>query len=287
MLWKKNATLIYTLKLLKKTFALFILLSGFNWLQAQRFTRDQINDSIREISYFSNHLDNYFIVGAPINKNINSQTSNAKYQVSFKQILTKEPLPFDTYVLLTYTQKAFWNIFEDSFPFRDLNFHPSISLGKFVFDKNEQLRGIASISIEHESNGRDSIYSRSWNRLSAAYITQLSPQTNISLKIWLPFVSKEGNPDLLDYVGLGEINLEHKLISNKLSLALRARKGLDFEYGSLRTRIYFNPFKRNIANQFLMVEWYLGQAESLLDYRRSQSMIRIGFVIKGKEFAWF
>ncbi|MGO1586131.1 phospholipase A [Mesonia sp.] len=266
-------------------FALGILPSSVSAQKA--FTRQEINDSIQELPYFSNHLDNYFMSGVPTNRTINHNSANAKYQISFKQILSKESLPYDTYLMLTYTQKAFWNVFENSLPFRDLNFHPTISLGKFVFKKNDELAGIATLSFEHESNGRDSIFSRSWNRLSLGYTTNIFKNTTASFKAWLPFAYKEGNPDLLDYVGIAEIKVSHELIHDKLSFAVMARKGLNFKNGALRSRVYFNPFTRNIANQYIMLEWYLGQAESLLDYQRSQSMIRIGYVIKSNEFNWF
>lgn len=260
---------------------------SFSASAQERFTRKEINDSIQELPYFSNHLDNFFISGVPTNRTINHSSANAKYQISFKQILSKEALPYDTYLVLTYTQKAFWNIYEDSFPFRDLNFHPTISLGKFVFNKNDELSGIATFSFEHESNGRDSIFSRSWNRLSLGYTANVFKNTTASFKAWLPFAYKEGNPDLLEYVGIAEIKVSHELIRDKLSFAVMARKGLNFKNGALRSRIYYNPFKRNIANQYFMLEWYLGQAESLLDYQTSQSMIRVGYVIKSNEFNWF
>ena len=60
------------------------------------------------------------------------------------------------------------------------NFHPTISLGKFVFKKNDELAGIATLSFEHESNGRDSIFSRSWNRLSLGYTTNIFKNTTAS-----------------------------------------------------------------------------------------------------------
>ncbi|HBY67661.1 MAG: phospholipase, partial [Flavobacteriaceae bacterium] len=41
------------------------------------------------------------------------------------------------------------------------------------------------------------------------------------------------------------------------------------------------------SNQYIMLEWYLGQAEGLLDYQKSQSMIRLGYVIKTNEFDFF
>lgn len=255
---------------------------------SQAYSKEEINDSIKKIPYFTIHKNNYFITGVPTNKTISSSTANAKYQISFKQILTRSKLPGDTYLFLTYTQKAFWNIYKESFPFSDINFNPGLSLGKFIYDKNDKLKGTAILSYEHESNGRDSIFSRSWNRISLNYITYLKSNTVASIKLWVPFVDKENNPDLIDYVGIGEINLIHTIKPNKWIFDLRIRKGANFDTrGSIRSRLYFNPFKNNVSNQYLMLEWFVGQGEGLLNYQESQSMVRVGFVIRTNEFRWF
>ncbi|EDM43770.1 outer membrane phospholipase A [unidentified eubacterium SCB49] len=265
----------------------FVIFGG-TIANAQSISREQLRDSIKDLPYFSIHKDNYFITGVPTNTAINSTTANVKYQVSFKQIITRGTLPYDMYLFLTYTQKSFWNVYAESFPFRDINFNPSVAIGKPVFNKNDKLKGIASLALEHESNGRDSIFSRSWNRLTATYKTKVFRKTSANFKVWLPFGYTEGNPDLLEYVGLAEINLSHELKRDRLYLNLMLRKGLNFEgKGVVRSRIYFNPFKKNISNQFIMLEWYLGQAEGLLNYQNSSSMIRLGYVIKTNEFDFF
>ncbi|WP_431133875.1 phospholipase A [Psychroserpens mesophilus] len=254
---------------------------------SQVYTKQEINDSIKKQPYFSIHKNNYFITGVPINKSINRNTANAKYQISFKQILTRSKLPLETFLYLTYTQKSFWNIYKESFPFSDINFNPSIALGKIIYDKEEKLKGIATFSFEHESNGRDSIASRSWNRISLEYTTNIKKNTIASFKVWLPFAYKENNSDLLEYVGLGEINVSHRFKPNKWVFDLRVRKGLNFDAkGSVRSRLYFNPFSNNVSNQYIMFEWFLGQAEGLLNYQQSQSIIRIGYVIRTNEFGW-
>jgi len=267
-------------------FLLFAILFSFN-VKAQTYTRQQLNDSIAQLPYFSIHKDNYFITGVPANKTINSTTANAKYQISFKQILTRSRLPWDTYLFLTYTQKSFWNIYAESLPFNDINFNPSVAVGKIFYDKEDRLSGMATLSFEHESNGRDSIASRSWNRLSVDYTTNISKNTIATFKAWVPFGYKDGNPDLLEYVGLGEINVSHTVKPDKLILDIKVRKGLNLAgKGSVRTRLYFNAFDNNISNQYLMLEWFVGQAEGLLNYEQSQSMIRIGYVIRTNQFRW-
>ncbi|WP_246286163.1 phospholipase A [Winogradskyella ludwigii] len=257
-------------------------------LNGQAYKKQELKDSLAQRPYFSIHKDNYFITGVPTNKTIGRSTADAKYQVSFKQILTRSRLPLDTYLYMTYTQKSFWNIYEESFPFNDINFNPSIAVGKVFYDKEDRLKGLGSVSFEHESNGRDSIASRSWNRISLEYTTTVYKNTIASFKAWIPFGYKEGNPDLLEYVGLGQVNVSHTFKPDKLIFDLRLRKGLNLDgKGSARARIYFNPFDNNISNQYLMLEWYVGQAEGLLNYEQSQSMIRIGYVIRTNEFKWF
>lgn len=256
--------------------------------QGQVITKTQLRDSLQKLPSFSSFEDNFFISGLPTNSEIDRNTADAKFQVSFKQMVTRDLLPFETYLFFTYTQKAFWNIFEESFPFRDINFNPSLALGKAIYSKDDHLKGIAVLGFEHESNGRDSISSRSWNRLNASYTTRLFKNTTARFEVWAPFGLGEFNEDLIDFVGLGEIHINHERINDKLTFNLMLRKGLGFDgKGAVRSRVYYNPFKGNKLNQYIMLEWYVGQGESLLDYQKSSSIIRLGYVIKSSEFDWF
>ncbi len=62
-------------------------------------------------------------------------------------------------------------------PMTDLNFNPGIGLTKPLFVKNRYI-GKVSLIIEHESNGRDSIWSRSWNKVS------LSANNALAATLW-------------------------------------------------------------------------------------------------------
>lgn len=265
-------------------YAFFLNISISFTGNAQNITRESFKDSVNNLPYFSIHSDNYFITGIPTNNTVGSTTADAKYQISFKQMVTRNTLPWDLHLFLTYTQKAFWDVYRESFPFTEINFNPTFGVGKAFFGKDERLRGIASVYYEHESNGRDSIFSRSWNRLSMEYITQLSRKLRMRTKAWIPFTYKEGNPDILDYRGLGELQFSYEMKPDKLYFELLLQKGLTWDTkGVFRPRIYYNPFKKNRSNQYFMLEWYVGQAESLIDYRAFTSTVRIGYVIKSNE----
>lgn len=249
---------------------------------SQRLSREDVNDTIQEIPIFSIHKDNYFISGIPTNEKISSTSTDAKYQISFKALVTRNTLPFDTYLFLTYTQKAFWNLYTFSSPFRELNFNPGIGLGKPVYTKENRLVGLAYLQLEHESNGRDSIYSRSWNSISLSYHTAIDEKIMLGLKAWLPFKYKKDNPDLIDYVGYGELSLGYTIIPDEFLIDLMLRKGIKDWNGTIRTRLLYKPF--DSSNIYLMLEWYKGNAESLISFKENRSMLRAGFMLKSNEF---
>lgn len=262
---------------------LFWIFATMNQVNSQITTRKEFKDSLQNLPYFSIHKDNYFITGVPTNNAINSNTANAKYQISFKQMITRNSLPWHTHLFLTYSQKAFWDIYKESFPFRELNFNPTLGLSKAIFDKNDKLMGIAGLTYEHESNGRDSIFSRAWNRINLEYAMRIGNRTTAKAKVWVPFLFKKGNPDILDFVGLGQLDLSYEIKPDQFYVELMLRKGLKWGFeGVFRPRIYYNPFK-NRSNQYFMLEWYVGQAESLIAYKEFRSIVRIGYVIKSNE----
>ncbi|MFZ0488936.1 MAG: phospholipase A [Salegentibacter sp.] len=267
-----------------KYFQLIIVLLALIPLQlrAQALTKAQANDTIKTMPSFTIYKDNYFISGVPTHTGISKHTADAKYQISFKQLLTRNTLPLDTYLFLTYTQKAFWNVYETSSPFKEINFNPTIGLGKPIYNKNNRLTGLAELKFEHESNGRDSIYSRSWNHITLAYTTALGQKTLLSLEAWYPFRYKEDNPDLMEYLGYGQINLKYDLKPEQLLLDVSLRKGLNWTWkGAVRTRLFYKISKN--TNQYLMLEWFAGYAESLISYQDYRSMIRVGYVIKSSD----
>lgn len=261
---------------------LIFLSANTSNLQAQSMSKQEFKDTIQTMPSFSIYQDNFMISGVPTNNTISKDNSDIKYQVSFKQIITRATLPLNSYLFITYTQKAFWNIYKKSSPFAETNFNPSIGLAKPVFNKNDKIVGLAELKMEHESNGRDSLDSRSWNRFTLGYSTPVGNNGMLTVKGWLPFAYKESNPDILDYVGLGEAKMEYDIIPNILSTDLTIRKGLKDWNGALTARLFYKLFN-NTSNQYLMLEWFSGHAESLIDYQKYTSMVRIGYVIKSRD----
>ena len=249
---------------------------------AQQLTRSQVDDTISEMPSFSMYEDNYMMTGVPLNKDLTRETADVKYQISFKQLLTRKTLPLDSYLFLTYTQTAFWTVYANSSPFEEINFNPGISLGKPVYNSKDRLAGMAFLNVQHESNGRDSIYSRSWNKVSLGFHAAISDRINMSIEAWAPFSYKKDNPDLLEYIGPGELNFTYNLKPRNLALEVMLRKGLNWEWkGAARARLLYRPFEMRIHR--ITLEWFHGYAESLINYNRFSSMIRIGFLFRSDD----
>ncbi len=226
---------------------------------------------------YAMYRDNYFITGIPTNKEIDNYTANAKFQISLRQRLTKSVLPFNSLLMLTYTQKSFWDVYQKSCPFADNNYNPGLAIAKPVICKNK-LTGIGIVAFEHESNGRsDSLESRSWNYfvLTATYFYNLN--FTFQVKIW-PGWAGGDNPDLYDYRGYGLVAVNYRSSNDRLwiTVIINPRKGL----GNANTQVEMNFKLSSKANQYLFLQWYNGYGESLLKYNNYTSMIRMGICLK-------
>ena len=245
-------------------------------------------DSVRAIldkhPYFSLFKDNYFIGGIPIGEKITSRNSDVKFQISVSQRLTKSKLPFDSYLFLQYTQKAFWNVFQASLPMRDLNFNPGIGLGHLIIRKNKYI-GKAYVMVEHESNGRDSIENRSWNKLTLGAAVLLNKNWEVQFKGWIPVIDGKENDDILKYNGIFQVAANYRTDNRRLNLGLILTKRLT--WFSFNTQVELSYKFNNNENQYFFVQYYNGYGENLLEYNQFKSMLRVGFVIKPQDFSLY
>lgn len=252
-------------------------------VDGQRFNSDSVRIEFDRGPYFGLYKDNYFIFGPPIGKRITSENTNAKFQVSISQKLTKSTLPWNTYLYLFYTQKVFWNVLEESLPMTDLNFNPGIGLCKPLFVKNRYI-GKLTFQLEHESNGRDSIQSRSWNRITFGANIIVDANFSVHGKVWIPIIDGENNKDILDYCGIYQVGTSY-LSTNKrwnASVVLVKRRGWNLSYNTIVELAYK---LNNSQNQYLFLQYYNGYGEGLLEYNKFHSQLRVGIVIKPRLFS--
>ena len=256
-----------------------------NTVEKEKLEADSIRRALDNGPYFTLYKDNYFIAGTTIGGKPTATNSDVKFQVSIAQRLTKSTLPFNTYLYLFYTQKCMWNVFENSMPMRDFNFNPGIGLAKHLFVKNRYV-GKVTLMIEHESNGRDGIESRSWNKVSLASNIFIDPNFMVHGKVWIPIIDGQNNQDILYYSGIYQVGTTFTTPNKRFGFALTMvkRKGWNFKYNTI-WEVNYRLFKDE--NQFLFLQYYNGYGENLLDYNQYHSRLRIGLVIKPQLFSEF
>ena len=254
-------------------------------------TEKEVNltDSLREEfdkgPFFTLYRDNYFAVGTDPTHKPTSDNSDVRFQISIAQRLTKSVLPWNTYLFLCYTQGVAWDVFKNSMPMHDFTFNPGIGIVKPLFNR-ERFVGKATLMIEHMSNGRDSIWSRSWNRISLGATILVNENIAIDGKAWIPIVDGMNNRDILKYVGIfqGGVSVmsQNKRFGGSLHFVKRAK--WDFSYNT-RLELFWRPWKA--ANEFLFLQWYNGYGETLIDYNRIVNRVRVGLLIKPRYFSDF
>lgn len=249
---------------------------------SERYNADSVRAELDKRPYFTLFKDNYFVGGIPLGTKPTGVNSDVKFQLSISQRLTKSRLPFDTYLFIQYTQKAFWNVFQESLPMRDLNFNPGIGLGHLIVHKNKYI-GKAYLMLEHESNGKDSINSRSWNKVSFFGSVILNKNWELQAKTWIPIIDSDNNRDILKYNGIFQIGLNYRTDNQRLQCgAIFTQRKAWFGFN---TQIEVSYKFNERENQYLFVQFYNGYGENLLEYNKYKNMIRVGFVIKPKDFS--
>lgn len=243
---------------------------------------DVLTDSIKkEFDYgpfFVLYKDNYFTVGTSIGHKPSKTNSDVKFQISLAIRLTNATLPWHTYLYLFYTQKTFWNVFQNSMPMRDMNFNPGIGLTKPFFSKDRYI-GKMTLIIEHESNGRDGDDSRSWNRISLAGSAIVNDYLMVHAKYWIPIVDGMNNRDILDYTGLFQLgfNLTSRDKRWQGGMTFVKRRGWNFNWNTI-AEVAWRVSKK--VNLNLFAQYYNGFGENLIDYNQFHSRLRVGLVFK-------
>lgn len=249
-----------------------------------RYNADSVRAVLDKMPYFTLFRDNCFSGGIPLGTKPTGHNSDVKFQLSISQRLTKSKLPFDSYLFIQYTQKAFWDVFRESLPMRDLNFNPGIGLGHLIIRHNKYI-GKAYLMLEHESNGRDSIDSRSWNKITLSCALVLNDNWETQFKTWIPIIDGENNKDILKYNGIFQFAVNYRTCNKRLQIgALITQRKAWFGFNTqLELSYKFN--KRE--NQFFLIQYYNGYGENLLEYNQYKNMLRVGFVIKPQDFSLY
>jgi len=118
---------------MKKTLVIILLLAS-----TLGFAQDGFLSQFRDI---------YFTTGIPLDRVVDKNTADVKFQLSVK--LMPIPMKNDWKCYLGYTQISVWNFYAKSSPFKDNSYMPG-----FYFEKRYEKGSNLILGIEHRSNGR-------------------------------------------------------------------------------------------------------------------------------------
>ncbi len=278
---------------MKYTRALYLVMMALVGLplMAQITTKQEVLNADSIVNDFDSrpafgiYKDTYFVGGTALNTKPTEFNSDVKFQISFRHRLTKSILPLHSHLFLQYSQKAIWNVFEESLPFHDLNFNPGIGVQNLVV-YNGKLVGNGTIMLEHESNGRDGEASRSWNKVSVSYAAVIDPRLEVYGKTWIPIIDGQQNKDILKYCGIFQVGSQFISANRRwvADVTFVKRQGWNLNFNTI-LNVGFRFSKRD--NQYLMLHFYDGYGENLLDYNKYHCRLRIGLLIRPNFFSDF
>ena len=244
---------------------------------------NNIQERVEAKQGISFYKPNYALIG-------NDPILEAKLQFSFKYRFVEEEtfknvwsVPLNQ-LFFAYSQKMFWDMEEDSAPYPnnylDSYFSPELfwlkrGMGSRIWNSRFDLQ----FGFQHESNGRDGIYGRTWDRLYIQPFWTFGEtggyQFVVTPKIWAPVNIGDEMQDIADYLGYGELWLKWGRHDGIL-LETMLRKGVEDWNGAVELNASY-PIKP--LNIFLYGQIFYGYGDALRLYDQEVASYRLGFAI--------
>ena len=210
----------------------------------------------------------YMLFTHDFSKKPDRKADELHFEFSFERPITYDALGFGEKISFAYAQNSWWQITQDSAPFRESNYRPELYVSAPVPFADE-----LKIGAMHESNGKGGEESRSWNRL-CAQSTWSADGFSITPRAWYAFWLDRTNEDIADYMGYGDLRASYTFGKQRLSALWR--NNLHFD-GSNRGAIELNySFPIFNSGFYGYLRYFNGYGESLADYKRSVNKIGIG-----------
>lgn len=230
------------------------------------------------------HVTNPNSLGNEALTSDNIDNNEAKFQLSIKLPLYNQEGSVEG-LYFGFTLTSFWQLYnsEVSKPFRETNYEPEV-----FYQWNTDIRILGfefnalQLGFNHMSNGQSGIRSRSWNRVTLTSL--FSDEDDVYyLKTWYRIpedekvdvndTSGDDNPDMSHYYGRLEIGYGTRL--DNWGILLRFRNNLEWSKnrGSAGISISYPVSPR----YEVVLDYFNGYGDSLIDYNRKQERIGIGF----------
>ena len=234
---------------------------------------------------FINNLSAYEPIYAVYGPGTNTE---ARIQISFKYQLfgsqNKRPDFSSSWrdgLHVAYTQRMFWDIRADSFPFRNIDFQPELLYIAPSLTLDNGMSVSAMGGLRHESNGQDGDNSRSLNSIYIAPMASvpLGNQTTLTVIPRLAFYLGDmtGNEDIDRYRGHASLEMQVGK-ENGLRLTTNSRYNFSTGKGALAADLSY-PLPNLWSGGpevYLYGQSFIGYGENLLDYNKRTTRFRVG-----------
>lgn len=216
------------------------------------------------------------------------QHTEVQFQLSLKVLVLENLIGNNGHLSFAYTNRSFWQAYNKriSAPFRETNHEPEMI---FTLENNWNLLGFRNsanqIILNHQSNGRSGITSRSWNRLMLSSIFE-KDNFVFSLTPWYRFSDGkkryptdpdgDDNPDIEHYMGHFQFQGIYQA-SHGQTLSLLLRNNLRGDNKGAVELGYGFPIGHSKLKGYL--KYFNGYGESLIDYDNHVQSLGLGFLI--------
>lgn len=208
-----------------------------------------------------------------------------KFQLSFKKDFGSQQainfLDFKTLrVWGAYTQQSNWQALNtrNSSPFRETNYEPEL-IATFGTGEASGLK-LVNLGLVHQSNGKRSPESRSWNRVYLQGGWEWNNSTSILARGWWRIPEntlKDDNPDIADYIGRADLVARWEPADKSQAVAILLRNNLRWPQNRGFAQIdWSTPIALGNAVR-VHAQVTSGFGESLIDYNHRQNTFGLGF----------
>lgn len=224
------------------------------------------------------YKENYFLpISYDTKKRSNREQNEVKFQVSLKKPISYNLFNLKETINFGYTQTSWWQLYDDSAPFRETNYQPEIFMEIPYGEKDKTIIKGFKIGLLHESNGQNEDKSRSWNRI---YLTSYLQTGNLFIipRVWYRLKENkenDDNPDIHKFLGYGDLTFAYPYKQHTFKLLLRNNLRLNSENKGFAQLDWTFPFF-NSKNYFGYIQASTGYGESLIDYDIKSDKIGFG-----------
>jgi phospholipase A1 len=203
--------------------------------------------------------------------------SELVFQLGFKMKVVEQAFDKPLDLWFGYTQDSFWQAGNHaaSSPFRETNYQPELMA---VMPLNFSVLGahvrFLNLGLVHQSNGQSSTLSRSWNRVYLQTGVEAGQWTVVG-RVWKRVNEareSDNNPDIVDYMGRGDVTVTYRNNGNDYSALLR--HNFSTGRGAVQASWAF-PLKGHLKGY---AQAFSGYGQSLIDYNYYQNVLGIGLL---------